>query len=140
MELANLGLVLKFAIIVIIYLIIFFALRIMYKDIRNIGKRINRTIGLEIIKKGDNSILRNGALIPVTNELTIGRNENNILVLNDRYVSAFHAKIYLKNADYIIEDNKSTNGTFVNDKRILKTILKNGDEIKIGTALFKVIG
>ena len=140
MGLANLGLLLKFAIIGIIYLIIFFALKIMYKDLKNIGIRNNRTIGLEIIKKGSNPILRKGSLIPVTNELTIGRNEENLLVLTDQYVSAFHAKIYLKNTDYIIEDNKSTNGTFVNDKKIMKTIIKNGDEIRIGTALFKVIG
>jgi len=63
------------------------------------------------------------------------------LILGDKYVSSQHAKIYLKNTDYILEDLRSTNGTLKNNKKVSdKVSIKKGDEIKIGTSTFKVIG
>jgi pSer/pThr/pTyr-binding forkhead associated (FHA) protein len=115
----------------------------MYKDIKNSGNknRRKRTVGLEIIEVGDNNSLRKGVIIPIDNKLTIGRKKDNLLVLTDRFVSSYHVKIYLKNNEYIIADLDSTNGTFINSKRIKgKKIIHVGDDIKIGTVLLKVIG
>lgn len=144
LDFSKLTTIFRFIIIGIIYIIIFLALKIMYKDIKNEGKRKpakKKTFGLEILDKGENNELKNGAVIPIKGEITIGRKTTNNLVLDDQYVSGNHARIFLKNTDYIIEDLGSTNGTIVNDKRIEdKAILKVGDEIQIGSALFKVIG
>lgn len=115
----------------------------MYKDIKNggSGKRRKKSIGLEIIENGDNYNLRKGDIIPISNELTIGRNTNNLLKLSDKHASSYHAKIFLKNRNYILEDIKSTNGTLLNYELIRnKEILEIGDEIQIGTSIFKVIG
>jgi pSer/pThr/pTyr-binding forkhead associated (FHA) protein len=134
----------KFVIIGIIYVIIIFALRIMYKDIKGGGKKkpvIKRHMGLEVIERGENFNLRSGAVIPLNNELSIGRNEDNVLILGDKYVSSKHAIIYLKNTDYILQDLKSTNGTLLNTKKVINKVgIKKGDEIQIGTSIFKVIG
>ena len=142
---ANLSLFLKYAIIAIIYLIIIFALRIMYKDIKGgSGKKktvIKKTMGLEVIERGENFNLRMGAVIPLNDELSVGRKADNLLILGDKYVSSQHAKIFRKNTDYILQDLGSTNGTLLNNKKVKdKVVIKKGDQIKIGTSIFKVIG
>lgn len=141
---ANLSLAFRFIIIGIIYVIIIFALRIMYKDIKGGGKKktvIKKPMGLEVIERGENFNLRLGAVIPLNNELSIGRNEDNLLILGDKYVSSKHAIIYLKNTDYVLQDLKSTNGTLMNGKRVIDKVgIKKGDEIQVGTSIFKVIG
>ncbi|MEA4825556.1 MAG: FHA domain-containing protein [Clostridium sp.] len=139
-----LRLILRVLIIAVIYIIIFWALKIMYKDIKggNKRKKVGKRIGLEVMQVGGgNSILKIGSVIPIHNKLTIGRKEDNQLVLHDQYVSGKHAVIFIKNNEYIIEDLKSTNGTIVNNEKLDKaTYLNIDDEIEIGEYIFKVIG
>ncbi|MBU3189379.1 FHA domain-containing protein [Clostridium bowmanii] len=141
---AKISSIMNYAIIAIIYLIIIFALRIMYKDIKGGGKKkvvVKKTMGLEVIERGENFNLRVGAVIPLNNELSVGRKADNLLILGDKYVSSEHARIYRKNTDYILQDLGSTNGTLMNTKRVKdRVVIKKGDEIKIGTSIFKVIG
>ena len=141
---ANISWIMKYAIIAIIYIIIIFALRIMYKDIKGGAKKkpiIKKTMGLEVIERGENFNLRVGAVIPLNGELSIGRKADNLLILGDKYVSSQHARIFLKNTDYVLQDLRSTNGTLKNNKKVIdKVAIKKGDEIKIGTSIFKVIG
>lgn len=137
-------LILRVLIIVVIYIIIFWALKIMYKDIKggNKKKRASKQLGLEVIKVGDNkSNLKIGSVIPIHSKLTIGRKEDNLLILHDQYVSGYHAMIFIKNNEYFIKDLNSTNGTLFNGKRLDKVLnLKLDDEIVIGEYVFKVIG
>lgn len=138
----SISIIFKFIIFALLYIIIFIALRIMYKDIKNGGRRVQaeKTIGLEILRPGDNVEIKKGAIIPVRRAVSIGRKGDNTLILTDSYVSSHHAKIYLKNGEYYIEDMESTNGTILNNSELKgKTPLRIGDEIKIGSSLFKVI-
>jgi gas vesicle protein len=70
--------------------------------------------------------------------LIIGRNEGN-LILNENIVSRKHAFIYNQDDTYFIEDLKSTNGTYINNYRITKSVLKPGDLIKIGNTKLQFI-
>lgn len=139
-----LRLVLRVLIIAVIYIIIFWALRIMYKDIKGQNKKKNsiKRLGLEVIQIGQgNSILKVGSVVPISTRLTIGRKEDNELILDDQYVSGHHAVISLKNNDYVIQDLKSTNGVIVNGNILEKPLYLNiDDEIAIGEYVFKVIG
>lgn len=139
-----LRLVLRVLIIAVIYIIIFWALRIMYKDIKGQNKKKNsiKRLGLEVIQIGQgNSILKVGSVVPISTRLTIGRKEDNELILDDQYVSGHHAVISLKNNDYVIQDLKSTNGVIVNGNILEKPLYLNiDDEIAIGEYIFKVIG
>lgn len=63
--------------------------------------------------------------------ITIGRKGDNDLVLDNPTVSGHHCKIYKAGESYFIEDLNSTNGTFVNGKKILKAGLKQNDIITI---------
>jgi pSer/pThr/pTyr-binding forkhead associated (FHA) protein len=116
----------------------------MYKDIKGGNKKKSsiKRLGLEVVRMGQgNSILKIGSVIPISTKLTIGRKPDNQLVLNDQYVSGQHAKIFLKNNDYVIQDLKSTNGTILNGSKLEKmTYLSIDDEIIIGEYVFKVIG
>lgn len=142
MDLSKISLIFKYIILGIFYIIIILSLKIMYKDIKGSGRQRRRryTIGLEIVEPGKNSGLKNGAVIPVDGQLTIGRKNDNILILDDAYASAHHARIYISHGSYVIEDLSSTNGTYVNERKITKgTGIASGDIIKIGSAVFKVI-
>lgn len=143
MDLSKLSLIFKIIIIGIVYIIIFIALRIMYKDIKGGGRKTTPKsyFGLEIINVISNSNLSKGSVIPINGEVTIGRKNNNMLVLDDQYVSGYHARVFIRNNEYVIEDLGSTNGTVLNDQTISgKVYLHIGDEIRIGSTIFKVIG
>ncbi|MFC1848769.1 DUF4388 domain-containing protein [candidate division CSSED10-310 bacterium] len=63
---------------------------------------------------------------------TVGREKYNDIILNNLLVSRQHALVTWENGEFIVKDLKSQNGTFVNDKRIEKEVLQQGDVIKIG--------
>lgn len=141
----NISLIFKVVIIIIVYCIIVYALKIMYNDMKNEGRRRPKKsaaakFGLEIIDKGQNYELQDGSVIPINDYLTVGRSEDNMVILSDRYVSSHHLKIYMRNNEYVLEDLNSTNGTFVNDVKIAsKVTLKKGDKIKVGSSILKVL-
>ena len=141
---SQLSTILKIVIIGIVYIIIFISLKIMYNDIKNGGKKKasrRRKFGLEIVSSGKNTNLKAGGVIPLNGNISIGRKEENQVVLMDPYVSGHHARIYLRNDEYILEDLGSTNGIMLNGHKLeQKYSLKSGDEIGIGSAIFKVIG
>ena len=65
-------------------------------------------------------------------EVSIGRSEDNDLVLSDGSVSRHHAKILKTNKGYVISDLGSFNGTRVNGKSIQSSPLIQDDEIRVG--------
>src|SRR5579884_2673102 len=64
--------------------------------------------------------------------VTIGREEGNLLRLNDERVSRYHAKVQFDNGEIILTDLESTNGTRVNNTIVQIRRLKPGDRISIG--------
>ncbi|MCP4716784.1 MAG: FHA domain-containing protein [Deltaproteobacteria bacterium] len=72
--------------------------------------------------------------------LTIGRRENNNIVIDNLAVSGSHAKIDGLDEGFLLTDLKSKNGTFVNGKTVPVHWLKNGDVVTIGkhTLLFSL--
>jgi pSer/pThr/pTyr-binding forkhead associated (FHA) protein len=67
--------------------------------------------------------------------VTIGREEGNVLRLNDERVSRFHAKVQFDNGEVIITDLESTNGTRVNGNVVQIRRLRPGDRIGVGRSL-----
>jgi predicted component of type VI protein secretion system len=61
--------------------------------------------------------------------MTIGRDVNNDLVINDSEVSRNHARLTSQSGGYLIEDLASTNGTFVNGQRLIGPKLLNSSDV-----------
>ncbi|MGD8783582.1 MAG: FHA domain-containing protein [Thioalkalispiraceae bacterium] len=70
--------------------------------------------------------------------ISIGRADDNDLHIPDQTVSAHHARIFTYLDASYIEDLSSTNGTFLNGRRIQKHTLRPGDIIKVGRLELKV--
>ncbi len=64
--------------------------------------------------------------------MTIGRNPENNIQIDNLAVSGIHAKIDKTGSRFILTDLQSTNSTFVNDKKIVSHSLKDRDKIQIG--------
>jgi pSer/pThr/pTyr-binding forkhead associated (FHA) protein len=84
----------------------------------------------KIIVKFNEAVIRE---VPLDREqFTIGRKPDNDVVIDNPAVSGHHAKLSRVQAVYFLEDLGSTNGTFVNEKKIDKRQLKDGDRVTIG--------
>jgi pSer/pThr/pTyr-binding forkhead associated (FHA) protein len=63
---------------------------------------------------------------------TIGRLPDNSMVIDNPAVSSHHACVFRDGDHFVVEDLQSTNGTFVNDKRVNRHVLQNGDVVLVG--------
>lgn len=64
--------------------------------------------------------------------ITIGRNEDNTISVDNLAVSGYHARVDKAGTDFILTDLQSTNGTFVNDQKVVTHKLSHGDNVIIG--------
>jgi pSer/pThr/pTyr-binding forkhead associated (FHA) protein len=90
-----------------------------------------RTVTFQILDGVDKGRVFRDLAIPVT----IGREEGNLLRLNDERVSRFHAKVQFDSGDVIITDLDSTNGTRVNGSQVQIRRLQPGDQIAMGRSV-----
>jgi len=65
-------------------------------------------------------------------DMNIGRRPGSEILLDNMAVSGNHASIFTIGEDSFVQDLNSTNGTFVNNKRVAKHHLDNGDVVTIG--------
>lgn len=72
-------------------------------------------------------------------ELRIGRSDNNDICIPQDAVSREHALLRVDSEGITLCDNGSTNGTFVNDNRIVSQRLSDGDLVKVGRSIFKFL-
>ena len=86
-----------------------------------------------------------GKVFPLMkNEITIGRDINNEIVINDAEISRKHCRLVMSTDGFIIEDLGSTNGTWINERRISSQhLLRNGESIRLGdniTLIYEMVG
>lgn len=73
-------------------------------------------------------------IIPLTQkDIFIGRSSECDVVIEGRYISRRHARIFIENGSYVIEDLKSTLGMTINGEKTSRHLLKDKDEITLGT-------
>jgi FHA domain/von Willebrand factor type A domain len=68
--------------------------------------------------------------------VSVGRSRVNEIRLDDAAVSGQHCRIIPENGKHVLCDLSSTNGTFLNDKKVTKEVLKEGDILRIGETQF----
>lgn len=77
-------------------------------------------------------IIINTQVIPIQKEVTtIGRKLESDLVIQNNLISRSHAEIRFENGKFVLYDLNSTSGTFINNKKINKSVLNSGDHISL---------
>lgn len=143
---------LKYAFLVILYLFIARAVRAIYVELRpparvaasrpvtpapsrQPSRRAKKAPTRVVVLEGS----KGGKTFPLADELLIGRAEKCQIVLSDSYASQMHARIFAKDAEYMVEDLGSTNGTYLNRHKVTSpTSLSRGDQIKIGKTVLEM--
>lgn len=136
---------LRYFFIALLFIFLAITLRVIYKDInaplepgsgrksRKKGKRRDPTHLLVVV--ADHGA---GTRHFLSGEMMIGRAENCGIRIEDNYVSQHHARIYQSDDSFHVEDVGSTNGTYVNGRKISYPLeLRNGDRVKIGKTVFE---
>ncbi len=83
-------------------------------------------------------VLEDGKVFRLKGGATVGRSPRSDIVLEDDYVSSTHARIFARRQFLYLEDLGSTNGTFVDGRRVDGEIqIKPGQDIVIGDTVFR---
>ena len=72
--------------------------------------------------------------------LRLGRDKSSAIHLHDTEVSRHHAEFRRTHRDYTVSDLSSSNGTFVNGKRVQQHLLASGDQVQVGSTLMLYTG
>jgi hypothetical protein len=94
----------------------------------DIGALMPMDVELEVLERGANHLYRGRA------PFELGRTREADVFLRDPEVSRRHARFEAFNGVVYVEDLKSSNGTFLNGRRVTEAIeIRDGDEIDVGT-------
>ncbi|HVA73744.1 MAG TPA: FHA domain-containing protein [Acidimicrobiales bacterium] len=75
-----------------------------------------------------------GTEFAVSDEMTVGRAAGcGVPLPDDTFVSQLHARVFRRDGDIFVEDLGSTNGTYLNDKKVTSAVpLRKGDKVRFG--------
>ena len=129
-------LVLQLGFLAILYLILFGFARSLLHDLRSAERTQAASrawIGRLAVLESPEDEPPAGTTIALGPINSIGRNVNNTIYVEDDFASASHAMLTFRGRSWFVEDQGSTNGTYVNGHRIDRPVaLSFGDEVAIG--------
>jgi len=143
--------VLKYSLLALLYFFIYRAVRSVAADVG--GRKPSRPPEPRAVKaarssrsgKAPSSLVvhapdgRKVGTFRLTEQLEIGRSESCHVRVDDTYVSQVHAKLYAKNGAWYVEDLGSTNGTYLNDRRVGSPAeVHAGDVIRVGKTILEL--
>ena len=80
-----------------------------------------------------------GQTYELADELTVGRAGGCQITLDDTYVSQLHARVFRREGQLYVEDLGSTNGTYLNRKKVTAPIaIRKGDRLQIGKTVMEL--
>ena len=90
---------------------------------------------LRVIEPADTK----GQTYELADELTVGRAGGCQITLDDTFVSQLHARVFRRDGQLFVEDLGSTNGTFLNRKKITAPVsMRKGDRLQIGKTVMEL--
>lgn len=99
-------------------------------------KRTKKVPRKAVIVEGASS---SGKTFDLKDEVILGRGEKCHVVLDDTYVSTVHARLFPKSEGVFVEDLGSTNGTYLNRRRVTSAIeVQRGDQVKVGKTVLEM--
>lgn len=139
----NLLLAIRLILLAILYLFLWVVISAVWRDLRRARERSNSDFALAgmprlHVAEPGGSTLRVGEVIDLQPMTTLGRSATNTMVVEDETVSSKHAAIEYRDGRWWIHDLKSTNGTYVNRRRLVGTTeLRSGDLVHAGRVAFQ---
>jgi hypothetical protein len=80
-----------------------------------------------------------GSVLPLGEELTVGRAAACTVTLDDAFVSQVHARFTMRDGQVHVEDLGSTNGTYLNRRRVAgPVVMKRRDRLQIGNTVLEM--
>jgi hypothetical protein len=129
-------LVLQLGFVALLYLVLLRFAGSLLKDLRNaeeVQVASRSGIGRLSVLESPEDEPPAGSTIALGPINSIGRNVNNTIYVEDDFVSATHAMLTFRGRSWFVEDQGSTNGTYVNGHRIDRPVaLSFGDELTVG--------
>jgi predicted component of type VI protein secretion system len=129
-------LVLQLGFVALLYMVLLRFAGSLLKDLRNaeeVQVASRSGIGRLSVLESPADEPPSGSTIALGPINSIGRNVNNTIYVEDDFVSATHAMLTFRGRSWFVEDQGSTNGTYVNGHRIDRPVaLSFGDELTIG--------
>jgi pSer/pThr/pTyr-binding forkhead associated (FHA) protein len=112
-------------------------MKMIYLDIQNMTGLIGNCPYLKLINRKDTLPFKIKEVYPLDKTMSIGRKNDNHISIKDPTISNYQARIILNEDYFLIKDENSANGTFINGEKIIDTVmLQNGDRIKMGRVEF----
>ncbi len=134
---ATVVLVLRFALTIALYLFLGWALLTLWRELRQQGKVLSdqKKSGISITIKPEKG--RERQVLFSQPEIIIGRHANCDISLLDEALSAQHARVTYHHRQWWLEDLNSTNGTFLNARKLTTpAVVISDDEFKCGNTIF----
>ncbi len=77
--------------------------------------------------------------VPLSGPVQVGRSPSCQIPLTDTFASSIHARLFARDGSWFVEDLGSTNGTYVNERRVTTPAeIKVGDRVRVGRTLLEV--
>ena len=145
--------ILKFCFLAILYLFFFRVLRAVWAEVKGPAAiatasapspRATRSPLASHKPPGKLKVLepaeRRGRTYDLGDELTVGRAGGCQVALDDdNYVSQLHARVFRRDGQFYVEDLGSTNGTYVNRKKVTAPIaIRRGDRLQVGKTVMEL--
>ena len=111
---------------------------------RAIGAHIGTGAGLRKQREGAEVVMvrseaQAGLRFPVTEVVVLGRSPEADVTIDDVYASDFHLRMSTHDGQVLVQDLGSTNGTYVNGRRVTAPIPVNkGDSVQVGKTIMEV--
>ncbi len=136
-------LLLRGAVLVVLYLFIALALMVVGGDLRRAAAGPRRTqrsdLGRLILADPGPTGLEAGKSFPLAEVSAIGRSLRNVVAIDDEFLSAEHAILTWREGRWWLEDLGSKNGTFLNGVRVARAVpVSRGDSIEVGRVALRL--
>ncbi|HEX5159504.1 MAG TPA: FHA domain-containing protein [Ktedonobacterales bacterium] len=137
-------LVLRIALVAILYLVILRVVAVARREMKLVERapasvtRGKDIVGHLVVIDSGSTALRPGARLDVEPITTIGRSPTNTIVLDSTFVSTEHTRILFRDRSLWVEDMSSRNGTLVDQNRITEAVaVTPGTILQVGDVRFK---
>ncbi|HEY4378265.1 MAG TPA: FHA domain-containing protein [Acidimicrobiales bacterium] len=144
--------ILKLCLLVLLYLFFLRVLRAVWAEIRGpkrveqVPKRAKKEARRVHKKAGPvqlavvEPVEQKGRTFPLADELTVGRAAGCQVTLDDTYASQIHARVFARDGQLFVEDLGSTNGTYLNRKKVLgPMVMQRGDRLQVGNTVMELV-